>query len=302
MFTIKRLDAAYEKALRIPINHDSKFILFSDVHRGDNSLSDEFAHNQNIYYFALQYYYNHDYTYIEVGDGDELWEHSKFEVIRYAHSDVFMLLRKYYDENRFIMLYGNHNIAFSKEHAIENTLFSFYDEYEEFYSELFPNIKVYESVILQDTDANKEILIAHGHQGDFINDQIWPVMKLLSRHFWRYLHIVGFRNPASPAKNAHKRHKLERNFVKWISMRETPLIVGHTHRPKYPKKTDIPYFNTGCCIHPRNITGIEVSNGEISLVEWKIAPDQSGHLKIKRRIARGPRPLTDFYYTGGKIE
>ena len=96
MFTMQRLNSAYANAHRVPLSDKSKFILFSDVHRGDNSLSDEFAHNQNIYYFALQHYFNAGFTYIEVGDGDELWEHSKFDVIRYAHSDVFMLLRDFY--------------------------------------------------------------------------------------------------------------------------------------------------------------------------------------------------------------
>ena len=95
-----------ENAHPVFFDDHSKFIFFSDIHRGDNSLSDEFAHNQNVYYHALKHYLDEGFTYIEVGDGDELWEHSKFEVIRYAHSDVFMLLRELYDKNRFIMLFA----------------------------------------------------------------------------------------------------------------------------------------------------------------------------------------------------
>jgi len=296
MFTMKRLNQAYETAFRIPFDKNSKFIFFSDIHRGDNSLSDEFAHNQNIYSFALKYYLDNGYTYIEVGDGDELWEHSKFEVIRYAHQSVYQLLQDFFDDDRFIMLYGNHNIAFRKQHYIENMLFSFYDEYEEFYNELFPDIDVYESVILEDTDNDDEVFIVHGHQGDFINDQIWPIMKFLSRHFWRYFHIVGFRNPASPAKNINKRHKIEKNYTKWIQTYKKMLIVGHTHRPKFPKLNECPYFNTGCCIHPRYITGLEIENGEISMIEWRIEPDEIGSLTIQRKIIRGPKPLKDFYF------
>lgn len=296
MFTMQRLSGAYARARRLPIDSESKIIFFSDVHRGDNSLSDEFAHNQNVYYHALQYYFKNGFTYIEVGDGDELWEHSKFEVIRYAHSDVFMLLRAFYQDNRFHMIYGNHNVAFAKQHHIENMLFSFYDEYESFFNELFPDIEVPEAIILEDQETNGEIFVVHGHQGDFINDQIWPVMKFLSRYFWRFFHVVGFRNPASPAKNVHKRHKIERNFSKYIQMNKKMLIVGHTHRPKYPKENELPYFNTGCCIHPRNITGIEITNHKISLIEWRISPNDSGVLQIKRRVIRGPRPISDFMF------
>lgn len=292
MFTLKRLENAYHHAHRITMNEDSKFIFFSDIHRGDNSLSDEFAHNQNIYYFALQHYYDNGFTYIEVGDGDELWEHSKFEVIRYAHSDVFMLLRRFFDDERFIMLYGNHNMSFKHDHHIEKHLFEFYDEYESFFNDLFPGIKVHEAVVIEHETINGEVFVVHGHQGDFINDQIWPVMRFLNRHFWRYFHIVGFKNPASPAKNAHKRHKIEINYTKYINQFRRMLIVGHTHRPKFPKKNELPYFNTGCCIHPRNITGIEIENNHISLIEWRITPELDGTLKIKRRVIRGPSPLS----------
>lgn len=294
MKTIKKLLSAYNNATHIEFDSNSKYIFFSDVHRGDNSLSDEFAHNQNIYYFALQHYLKEGYTYIEVGDGDELWEHSKFNVIRYAHSDVFMLLREFYDQNRFIMLYGNHNMAFKNPKHIQNHLFHFYDEYEEFFSELFPDIEVKEAVVLDHKDKPIEIFVVHGHQGDFINDQIWPVMKYLNRYFWRFFHIIGFQNPASPAKNAHKRHKIEVNYSKFIEQFGKITIIGHTHRPKFPKAGELPYFNTGCCIHPRNITGLEIVNDEIALVDWRIAPDADGQLKITRRISRGPRPLVDF--------
>ncbi|SRX52269.1 hypothetical protein AEQU1_00133 [Aequorivita sp. CIP111184] len=34
---------AYETARRISFNDDSKFIIFSDCHRGDNSFADDFA-------------------------------------------------------------------------------------------------------------------------------------------------------------------------------------------------------------------------------------------------------------------
>jgi tetratricopeptide (TPR) repeat protein len=67
MNTLKLVDKAYKNAKRIKFNNNSKIILFSDVHRGDNSLSDDFAHNQNIYYYALEYYYNRGFSYELMG-------------------------------------------------------------------------------------------------------------------------------------------------------------------------------------------------------------------------------------------
>ena len=54
------------------------------------------------------------------------------------------------------------------------------------------------------------------------------------------------------------------------------------------------YFNTGCCIYPTIITGIEIFDGEIQLIRWKIEPDDKGILKVTRMVLRGPRPIKDF--------
>jgi len=296
MNTSKILDRVYKDAEIINFNDDSKFILFSDTHRGDNSLSDDFAHNQNIYYYALNYYFNKGYSYIEVGDGDELWEHSKFDHLRFAHSETYCLLKKFYDVNRFIMLYGNHNMSFKYEKCVRKNLDYFYDEYEEKEQELFKGINVHEAIVLKHEKTGKEIFITHGHQGDFINYQIWFIMKLISRYIWRFLNIIGFRNPASPAKNRIKRHKIEKVYSKWIGNNKKMMIIGHTHRPKFPHNGESSYFNTGCCVHPRNITGIEIYCGMISLIEWRIRPTENGTLEISKKNIKGPFKTDDYMY------
>ena len=72
MSSQKRISRAYQTARRVSFNDDSKFIIFSDCHRGDNSFADDFANNRNIYYHALRSYYENDFTYVELGDGTEL--------------------------------------------------------------------------------------------------------------------------------------------------------------------------------------------------------------------------------------
>lgn len=70
----KRFDRAYREAKVVGFDDTSKFILFSDCHRGDNSFADDFANNRNIYFHALKYYYIEGFDYCELGDGDELWK------------------------------------------------------------------------------------------------------------------------------------------------------------------------------------------------------------------------------------
>ena len=294
MKTEERLNEAYKKAKIIEFNDDSKIIFFSDVHRGDNSNSDEFAHNQSTYFHALSYYFNHGYTYVEVGDGDEMWEHSKFSLIRSAHSDVYYLLSKIYQAGKLIMLYGNHNNSLRDPNFVKKNFYYFYDDYLEKGSDLFPGIEVHESIILKHSRTNHEIFVVHGHQGDLMNDQLWWFSMMTVRYFWRFMHVIGFRNPASPAKNVLKQHKIEKNFSRWIAKYGKILLCGHTHRPKFPAKGDVPYFNTGCCVHPRGISGIEILDGKIMLVDWRVRPNLNGVLYIDRKVIKGPISLDNF--------
>jgi UDP-2,3-diacylglucosamine pyrophosphatase LpxH len=292
--TDKRLSEAYHHAKRLFFDDKSKFIIFSDIHRGDDSVSDEFTRNQNILLHALDYYYNMGYIYVEAGDGDELWEHKNFKHIRLAHSDIFKVIKKFYDDGRFVMLYGNHNIYLKDKNFVRDNLYQFYDEYNQIRVELLKGIRPIESLVLKHKKTKQEILIVHGHQGDFINDQFWPVSMLLLRYFWRFMHVVGFENPSSPAKNLYKRHKVEKNYKKWIKKNQMMLICGHTHRAKFPKHDELPYFNTGCCINTRGIPGIEITDSQIMLVDWRIVADDEGFMRIKRTVARGPEPIENY--------
>lgn len=293
MKTYKRLTEAYDNAKRMNIDDNSKYIFFSDLHRGDDSISDEFARNQTLMVSALQYYYKNGYTYVEVGDGDDLWVHSNFKHIRTAHIDVFTVLKEFYKDNRFIMLYGNHNIYLKSRYYVMMNYYFYYDEFTESEEELFVGLRPIEALRLTYTPTGQEILVVHGHQGDFFNDQCWFLSMIALRYFWKFMHLVGFRNPASPAKNQSKRHKIEKNFTKWLKKNKVMMICGHTHRPKFPNKNDMPYYNTGCCIHTKGITEIEIINGKIMLVQWRIHADSDGILRVKRMVIKGGIPIRD---------
>jgi len=296
MFTEKRLLAAYRDARIEYIDQNSRYIFFSDSHRGDDSASDEFTRNQTVLMHALEYYYNHGYRYVEAGDGDELWEYSDFKTIRLAHSDIFLAMKLFYDQGRLTLLYGNHNIYLKSGSFVRNNYENYYDEFSQSTQKLFPGIVPCESLVLKNRVTGQEILVVHGHQGDLMNDQLWGVSMLLMRYFWRFMHVVGFQNPASPAKNLYKRTKIEIKYRKWIEKYQKIVICGHTHRPKFSESDQLPYFNTGCCIHTKGITGIEIADGNIMLVNWRVRPQPDGNLRIDREVARGPVPLEAYQF------
>ena len=52
----------------------SRFVVFSDAHRGDGTGADDFAANSLIFKCALDYYLAKGFTLIELGDAEELRE------------------------------------------------------------------------------------------------------------------------------------------------------------------------------------------------------------------------------------
>lgn len=156
MNTKRRLDQVFEKAFPIPFDNSSKFVFFSDMHRGDDSLADEFGRNRHIYDHALMYYYDSDFTYVEVGDGDELIEQANFKRIYSSHPWTFELLKQFFDDNRMVMLFGNHNFQLANPNFVQRNYYHTYDDYTDSFEPLFPGIHVHESVLLTHRETDQK--------------------------------------------------------------------------------------------------------------------------------------------------
>ncbi|MEW7281004.1 serine/threonine protein phosphatase [Aquimarina sp. 2201CG1-2-11] len=290
-----RLDRAYKNAKIIPFDDHSKFVLFSDCHRGDNSFADEFANNRNIYFHALKHYYDQGFTYCELGDGDELWENRSFQMIFRAHKNVYELLSKFYVENRLEMIWGNHDMVYRKPKYVEKHLSTYFDHKTDKDIPLFPGIAYEEAIILQHKKTKQEIFMLHGHQADFMNYTAWKINRFLVRVLWKPLQVIGISDPTSPAKNYRETIRVERRIKKWIASKNNLFtIIGHTHRPRFPEAGELALFNDGSCVHPRSITGIEIENGTITLIKWQISTAENGILKIIRVPLEGPQKLIEF--------
>lgn len=290
-----RLTRAYEQAKVISFDDTSKFILFSDCHRGDNSFADDFAKNRNIYFHALQHYFNNGFQYCEVGDGDELWENLRFDSIFQAHKNVYKLLKRFHLQKRLHMIWGNHDMVYKDPSYVEKHLYRYFEPVEDCEKELFEGIKYHEGIVLRHTETLQELFLTHGHQADWWNYTFWRWGRFLVRVLWKPLQVWGIADPTSPAKNYIELKKVERRIKKWILEKNLLItIVGHTHRPRFPEPGEIPLFNDGSCVHPRSITGIEIENGTITLIKWQIATKDDGTLQIVRRVLEGPQKLTDY--------
>jgi UDP-2,3-diacylglucosamine pyrophosphatase LpxH len=295
MSTLTKLSRVYNSSERVLFDENSRIILFSDVHRGDNSKADNFAFNKDIYISALDYYFENGYTYIEIGDGDELWENDRFSVLLEAHTDVYRLLNRFYNTNRFYMLWGNHDMVKKRRKFMFRNVRRYTRTVNRRDDRLFEGIKIHEGIVLQQRSTNNEILVVHGHQGDLLNDYLWFVARFLVRYLWRRFEYLKNRNPISPATNAARSLDVENDMKNWVRIHRVPLIAGHTHKMYFPWPGDVPYFNDGCCVKKDYITGIEITNNEIMLVKWSRDQDRDGQTGSYRQIMAGPEKLDNYF-------
>ncbi|MDD6484476.1 MAG: metallophosphoesterase [Clostridiales bacterium] len=292
MSASKRLCCVYKEAPVLSFDKSAKFIIMSDCHRGQGNTGDNFLPNRILHYAALEYYYKNGFSYIEIGDGDELWENRQIQPIITAHSDIFRIMSKFYNDNRLYMLYGNHDIVKRRRRLADKELCSLYCDGEE--CSLFPSIEIPEGLILEDADSKKRLLLVHGHQASLLNDTFWPLARFLVRYFWRPLELIGFCAPTGAARTHRKKEIIEKKLSAYAKSRQIMLIAGHTHRPAYPKPGHGLYFNDGCCVHPGGITGIEIENGKIALVKWFVSVREDAGLYANRQILEGPENIDDF--------
>lgn len=295
MIKLKNISKVFQSAEQISFDDYSKIVLMSDCHRGDGSWGDNLAKNQNPYFAALTHYYNDGYTYIEIGDGDELWENRRFFNILQAHKDIFQLLTGFFNKNRFYLIFGNHDMVKKNDKFVKNNLYQYYDKRKKRFIPLFENIKIHEGLVLRYKVTGDKILLIHGHQVDCLNNQTWKLSRFLVRYLWRPLELYGVNDPTSTAKNYKKKDEIEKSLTEWVIKEKHMLIAGHTHRPMLPEIGQPLYFNTGSCVHPHSITAIEITHGNIVLVKWSVKTKIDGTLFVRREVLAGPRRLADYF-------
>jgi len=279
-----RLDRSFENVPILPLGNGTRYVLFSDCHRGIGTHNDNFLKNQHLYLAALRHYYQQGYTYIEMGDGDELWENRNMEQITEIHGNVFSQLSLFYREKRLYMLYGNHDMVKKYASFTKKKCASYICIESQCKQPLFPDIQFYSGIILSDFRTGKRLYLTHGHQSSLLNSTLWPINRFLVRYLWKPLEHIGILDPTSAAKNHTTKQRSERKLASWAKDRNRILITGHTHRPMLTPEPDTKYLNTGSCVHPRCVTCIEICNDKISLVKWYMDTHEGGQLFVKREV------------------
>jgi len=184
----------------------------SDMHRGNGTSLDDFAHNSLIYKCALSYYLENGFTYIELGDAEELWENRTFDQIYITHTSIYEQLAQFHDpdpqKTRYIKIYGNHDLKWRYKPApLEG---------------LFPGIIIYEAALL-----DNHILMWHGHQADpsCLGFRA-SIAKFFVGGFGPGMQRLGFRDSTRAANNPGRANETMNLKGKKILVTEADGFIG----------------------------------------------------------------------------
>ncbi|NLR60275.1 metallophosphoesterase [Chitinophaga polysaccharea] len=296
-----------QKGLVLPFAMEqSRFIIFSDQHKGGKDGADDFMAAESSYLAALRHYGEQQFTFINLGDCEELWECTPKKVLA-ANQVSLMAEARFLQEKKYFRIFGNHDLEW--RYAVPR---------QQFLKPLFGRkLKVYEGLILQTSyrEQTYHIFLTHGHQGDLRSDgnafSKWFVAAIWTP-VQRYFNVR--MDTLSDSYDLADRHNSL--MYEWSkNYQKTFLISGHTHKPVFASLDHIDrltkqlekaqsqgnsaevhilqqalaarraeyagkqfvktmarpsYFNTGCCcFSDGDITGIEIANGFIRLVKWK---------------------------------
>ena len=294
----KSLENLYNNAIEVSFDGKDRIVFISDIHRGDGTYYDALLPNRNIYLTALKRYLRNGYTYVEVGDGDELWKNKNFFEIAYAYEEIFKVLNKFVEKDKIYLIYGNHDIIKknSKFKIKEKKYFKKTGaDYGKEFLDFIDKIQFYEGINFLYTPVKEKFLVTHGNQVDFTNSELICLSRFLVRYIWKFMYgIAGFRDPTSSAKSKNKRSLVDFKLQSWARDHGTMIICGHTHNSNFPGVYEPPYFNDGCCVLPDSITAIEIDGGFICLVKWYVSTDEDGRLIVKKKVIGGPEKIEGY--------
>jgi UDP-2,3-diacylglucosamine pyrophosphatase LpxH len=280
-------------------------VIFSDEHKGTRNGSDDFMHAEANYLAALDYYNEHGFYFVNLGDCEELWENTVVSVIK-KNTECFAKEKLFIDRNAYTKIIGNHDLYWSNDPFAQLSIKKMYDG----------ELKIFEAIVLRIQVQEKfmDVFCTHGHQGDLQSDGN-AFSKWFVSNIWGPLQTFLEINPNTPSTNDNLKTLHNEMMYEWSSSQSNLiLITGHTHQPVFKSlthlerlylqleeaeakkdneqidkiKAEIPrrrreydfvnhsfrnmlpsYFNSGCCcFEDGTITGIEIEKDSIRLIKW----------------------------------
>lgn len=205
----RKLNKLFEQSPTIKLDSKKKWVIFSDLHMGDGSTTDDFRRNSELFKEALgRYYLKQDHALILNGDVEEL-QRFQLSKIRKKWSDVYTLFEGFHKKKSLYKLIGNHDLELQlmKEPPFQYAL--------------------YESLKLQFGDDF--LFIFHGHQASKKYQEHNELIGFTLKYFANPLGIKSY----SVSHSSLKQYKIEKRVYEYAAFSKMVSIIGHTHRPLF---------------------------------------------------------------------
>jgi UDP-2,3-diacylglucosamine pyrophosphatase LpxH len=282
-----------------------RYIIFSDQHKGAKNGADDFMICEPAYLAALEHYNQLGFHLIALGDCEELWENT-WPSVKKAQEPSFKKEKAFLDRSAFTKIFGNHDLLWDNDPMAPVFLQSVFgkdiciyegvllrtstahgpleifcthghqgDEVSDgnWFSKFFvariwapfqswlqinPNTPAYDSTLktlhnsmMYEWSAQQPgllLITGHTHQ---------PVFESLTHIERLYRRLLYARADNDSSVDEIEKEIQKRKF-EYSSISEDYLKLKPT------------YFNSGCCCYSDGeITGIEISDGQLRLVKWR---------------------------------
>ena len=310
-----------KKGFVIPFNpHTHRFIIFSDQHKGRKNGADDFMNAEKNYLNALDHYNAENFHLIALGDSEELWENTVMQVIRHNQAS-FDHEKRFVRRNAFTKIVGNHDLDWDIDplaptwlkniygtamavlqgiilettlehkvlrifctHGHQGDLQSDGNWFSKFFvTKVWAPLQAYVHINPNTPAHDRELKSTHNRmmyewalqQKDLIlitghtHQPVFESMTHFERLQWQHRKALYDHNPQWA-------QALE-DEMSWRSIEDTQITEDYLN-------TKPVYFNTGCCCFADgDITGIEIADGFIRLVEWKEHDQKSTRVVLQER-------------------
>ncbi len=284
-----------------------KIIIFSDLHKGNKKGSDDFAPAEQNYVAALDHYNQQNYTLIILGDSEELWKFNLFTVRKNNHAS-FQMEKRFQKRKALVKVFGNHDIFWNNDPFAPLQLLGIYGEAVNTYEAVLLKYDTGQKMLdIFLTHGHQGDGQSDGNKfSAWFVAKIWaPLQSYLNLS----INTPAFNDILKTEHNQfmYEWSSRQKDLVLITGHTHQPVFESMTHLERLYKQLllarqkddgdaikklqeDIAfrrqehdhvsddylhllptYFNTGCCCFvDGDITGIEIEDGVIRLIKWKV--------------------------------
>jgi predicted phosphodiesterase len=287
---------------------NQRVIIFSDEHRGTRDGSDDFAVCEKAYLAALDYYESQKFYFVNLGDCEELWENTMFGIDKH-NGAVYAKESLFIQRDAYCKVFGNHDLFWANDPLSGIWLKKIYgktipifagvvirvdfsgdaglnifcthghqgDKQSDgnafskwFVSYVWGPLQNFLEININSTSANDNLKTLHNmYMYDWSAAQKKTLLVTGHTHqpvFNSLTHLERLYLQLERAKTKTDEDAIKKIEAEIPRRKREYNFVNQSFASMKPS-----YFNSGCCcFDDGTITGIELCDGSIRLVKWKL--------------------------------